>query len=58
MTEKILNFKNKDKYTVSDIAELVEILRGEGGCAWDREHGIAIILSADKPIVTEQEELI
>ena len=37
MTEKILNFKNKEKYTVSDIAELVEILRGEGGCAWDRE---------------------
>ena len=27
-------------------------------CAWDREHGISIILSADKPIVTEQEELI
>ena len=41
MTEKILNFKNKDKYTVSDIAELVEILRSEDGCAWDREqtHG-------------------
>lgn len=37
MTERIQNFKNKDKYTVSDIAELVEILRGEGGCAWDRE---------------------
>lgn len=37
MTERIQNFKNKDKYIVSDIAELVEILRGEGGCAWDRE---------------------
>jgi len=37
MTERIKNFKNKDRYTVSDIAELVEILRGEGGCAWDRE---------------------
>ena len=37
MTERIQNFKNKDRYTVSDIAELVEILRGEGGCAWDRE---------------------
>ena len=37
MTEKVLNFKNKDKYTVSDIAELVEILRSEDGCAWDRE---------------------
>lgn len=37
MTEKILNFKNKDKYTVEDISELVEILRSEDGCAWDRE---------------------
>lgn len=37
MTQKIENFKNKEKYTVSDIAELVEILRSENGCAWDRE---------------------
>ncbi len=37
MTEKILNFKNKDKYTVEDISELVEILRSEDGCSWDRE---------------------
>lgn len=37
MTQKILDFKNKEKYTVSDIALLVEILRSEDGCAWDRE---------------------
>ena len=46
MTEKILNFKNKDKYTVSDIAELVEILRSEDGCAWDREQTHASIRNA------------
>ena len=50
MTEKIQNFKNKDKYTVSDIAELVEILRSEGGCAWDREQ----TLESLKPCVLEE----
>lgn len=37
MKERIQNFKNKDAYTVDDIRELVEILRSEDGCAWDRE---------------------
>ena len=46
MTEKILNYKNKDKYTVSDIAELVEILRSEDGCAWDREQTHASVRNA------------
>lgn len=46
MTERILNFKNKDKYTVCDIAELVEILRSQDGCAWDREQTHASIRNA------------
>lgn len=29
--------KNKKKYSFSDLLEIVEILRGENGCAWDRE---------------------
>ncbi len=37
MNEKILKFKEKEKYNVNDITELVEILRSEQGCAWDRE---------------------
>lgn len=37
MNERIAKFKNKEKYTTEDIAELVEILRSEQGCAWDRE---------------------
>lgn len=27
----------KDNYTVGDLLEIMEILRGEGGCPWDRE---------------------
>lgn len=30
-------FEIKDKYNVSDLVELVALLRGEGGCPWDRE---------------------
>ena len=37
MNERIAKFKNKEKYSTKDIAELVEILRSEQGCAWDRE---------------------
>jgi hypothetical protein len=37
MTEQIKKFKEKEKYTVDDIRELVEILRSENGCQWDRE---------------------
>ncbi len=37
MTEQIKRFKEKEKYTVEDIRELVEILRSENGCQWDRE---------------------
>ena len=27
----------KDSYTTEDLVEIMEILRGEGGCPWDRE---------------------
>lgn len=37
MNKRIENFKNKEKYKVEDISELVEILRSEQGCKWDRE---------------------
>ena len=37
MKSKINDFKNKDSYKIEDIAELVDILRSEDGCAWDRE---------------------
>ena len=28
---------NKDKYSFDDLLEIVEVLRGENGCPWDRE---------------------
>lgn len=31
------DFKPKDRYTVSDLVEIMALLRGEGGCPWDRE---------------------
>ncbi len=31
------NFKFKDSYTVTDLIDIVEILRSPGGCPWDRE---------------------
>ncbi len=37
MTEQIKAFGKKEKYTLSDIRELVAILRSDDGCAWDRE---------------------
>ncbi|MBP5245496.1 MAG: MazG family protein [Clostridia bacterium] len=37
MKERIENFRNKEKYNVDDVRELVEILRSDDGCAWDRE---------------------
>lgn len=37
MNSKIQNFKNKESFKIEDIAELVDILRSEDGCAWDRE---------------------
>ncbi|MBQ4369531.1 MAG: nucleoside triphosphate pyrophosphohydrolase [Oscillospiraceae bacterium] len=33
----MVNFTPKDKYTCADLREIVSLLRGEGGCPWDRE---------------------
>lgn len=30
-------FKQKDRYDISDLLRIMELLRGEGGCVWDRE---------------------
>ena len=32
----MVNFEYKDHYSVYDLKKLIELLRGEGGCAWDR----------------------
>lgn len=33
----MVNFKHKDFYDVSDLREIVRLLRGPGGCPWDIE---------------------
>ncbi|MCI2106191.1 MAG: nucleoside triphosphate pyrophosphohydrolase [Intestinimonas sp.] len=33
----MINFEQKKLYNVSDLAEIVRILRAPGGCPWDRE---------------------
>ena len=30
-------FKRKDRYNMDDLLAIMEILRGENGCPWDRE---------------------
>ena len=35
--EKIKELLAKDKYDFSDLCDIITILRGEGGCPWDRE---------------------
>ncbi len=35
--KKIEELKNSKSYTISDLVSIMEILRGENGCAWDRE---------------------
>ncbi|HEX3026458.1 MAG TPA: nucleoside triphosphate pyrophosphohydrolase [Clostridia bacterium] len=32
-----VNFKAKDQYRFDDLLQIMEILRGENGCPWDRE---------------------
>ena len=34
---KIDYLLSKDRYTFEDLVLVVEVLRGEGGCPWDRE---------------------
>ena len=33
----MLDFQCKESYSVNDLTHIVRILRGEGGCPWDRE---------------------
>lgn len=33
----MMEFQFKDKYSISDLLEIMRILRGENGCPWDRE---------------------
>ncbi|MCC8136307.1 MAG: nucleoside triphosphate pyrophosphohydrolase [Ruminococcus sp.] len=33
----MVEFKQKDFYNIGDLIEIVRLLRGEGGCPWDRE---------------------
>ena len=37
MIIKMKDFEIKDKYNIADLRRIMEILRGEGGCPWDRE---------------------
>ena len=32
----MIDFPSKEKYDAEDLVRIVEILRGEGGCPWDR----------------------
>lgn len=31
------DFERKDRYTIEDLIQIMEVLRGENGCPWDRE---------------------
>ena len=33
----MVEYQQKENYSISDLLEIVKILRGEGGCPWDRE---------------------
>lgn len=33
----MVDFPGKAHYDLDDLRQLVEVLRGEGGCPWDRE---------------------
>jgi len=33
----MVNFQYKDRYNIEDFCQIMKLLRGEGGCAWDRE---------------------
>ncbi|MEG2959639.1 MAG: MazG family protein, partial [Oscillospiraceae bacterium] len=32
----MIDFKSKNSYGINDLTEIVRLLRGEGGCPWDR----------------------
>lgn len=33
----MVEYQQKEHYSISDLLEIVKLLRGEGGCPWDRE---------------------
>ena len=33
----MVSFTRKDCYRIEDLMEILRLLRGEGGCPWDRE---------------------
>ncbi len=33
----MIDFKDKERYGFEDLLRIMEILRGENGCPWDRE---------------------
>jgi len=37
MKNNVINFTEKDKYSIDDLLEIMELLRSENGCMWDRE---------------------
>ena len=37
MNERAAKLCGRERYTFEDLCEIMEILRGEGGCPWDRE---------------------
>lgn len=43
MTEQAKKLYGKERYDFGDLCEIVRILRGEGGCPWDREQTHASI---------------
>ena len=42
--ETVVNFQYKDFYDVNDLVQVVHVLRGPGGCPWDREQDHQSIL--------------
>lgn len=57
--------ENIDENVVKKLIKIRTIYFAQDGtygllcdCGWDIEHGIAIILSSDKPLITDQDELI
>ena len=33
----MVEYQQKEYYRISDLVDIIKLLRGEGGCPWDRE---------------------
>ena len=33
----MVEYQQKDRYNINDLLDIMKLLRGEGGCPWDRE---------------------